>query len=132
MEVSMADDLFQPGPNDTQELDPEKKFYDDLVGEGKKFKDPEALARSKIESDRFIANLLREQSEMRETLNKRINEEEFLNRLEQFSKPKSPDAGNQPPTDGTPSTAITPQDVEKIIETREAERVRKSNLDTSI
>lgn len=125
-------DLFQTDPDEIPALDPNKVYKDELVGEGKKFKDEEALARAKVESDRYIAQLLREQEEMRQALNKRINEEEFLTKLETLSKGKSPDPQDPPVNDGTQTTAITPEAVEEIIARREAENQRKTNLATAI
>jgi hypothetical protein len=49
------DNLFDgdgPAP-----LDPDKDYFSELVGEGRKFKDPKDLARSKMESDRYIKTL---------------------------------------------------------------------------
>jgi hypothetical protein len=44
MNLLEEDDLQPP------QLDETKKYYEELVGEGRKFKDPEALARSKFEA----------------------------------------------------------------------------------
>lgn len=42
-----------------------KEFLPEYVGEGKKFRDAEALAKSKYEADQFIETLKREQAELR-------------------------------------------------------------------
>lgn len=42
--------------------------FEDLVGEGKKFKDPDALAHAKQEADRVIKDREREAAELREAL----------------------------------------------------------------
>ena len=54
--------LFDQNNND---FDPNKSYLEDLVGEGKKFKDLEALARGKAESDAFVKRLEAEQAELR-------------------------------------------------------------------
>lgn len=46
-------------------IDETKKYFDDLVGEGKKFKDPEQLARGKWHADHTIAVMERRMDELR-------------------------------------------------------------------
>lgn len=53
----MTEDLFVEKPQDQQPLDPNKNYLEELVGEGKKFSDAEALAKGKAESDNYIKNL---------------------------------------------------------------------------
>jgi hypothetical protein len=119
-------DPFETDPSETPNV--EVKF-EDLVGEGKKYKDPEAAAKAIVEKDRFIERLKQEAAEAREAAQKRINEEEFLTKLEALSRGKSPDAGNQPPADGTQTAAVTPEAVEEIINKREAARKRQANIE---
>lgn len=54
----------------------------ELVGEGKKFKDIEALAKSKLEADAFIEQLKGEGAEMRAALDDKTAKEELLRSLE--------------------------------------------------
>lgn len=56
-------------------------YHDRLVGEGKKFKDVEALARGKWEADQTVAARERELREIRDELNKRLNMEELVNKI---------------------------------------------------
>jgi hypothetical protein len=51
-------------PNTTPQLDPNKNYLEELVGEGKKFKTIEDLARGKYESDVYIDTLTRKQDEI--------------------------------------------------------------------
>lgn len=53
-----------------------------LVGEGKKFKSVEDLAKGKLEADRFIESLLREKAELLETLNKKQTEDQVQKSLQ--------------------------------------------------
>jgi len=81
----MSDDMFNSlGDNqDTNDSLPEDKNYlEDLVGEGKKFADSEALAKGKAESDAFILKLQQENLELREDLNKRLTAEEVARQLQ--------------------------------------------------
>lgn len=66
---------------------------DTLVGEGKKFKDLEALAKAKLESDRHIARLEAEAALQREEIAKRATVEDFLDRIE--SRARTPENLNQ-------------------------------------
>src|SRR6266700_391496 len=60
----MIDNLLEPEA-DLPNVDPDKDYFKELVGEGKKFKSPEDLARGKFESDQFIEILKKRQDEMR-------------------------------------------------------------------
>lgn len=51
---------------DPPQIDTDKKYYEDLVGEGKRYKDPETLARSKVQADAYIKVLETRADEMRE------------------------------------------------------------------
>lgn len=70
----------------------------ELVGEGKKFKTVEDLARGKAEADAFIARLQEEQAALRRELEARLTVEEQIARIKQ--------APSQPVT--TPTTATSP------------------------
>lgn len=74
-------DLFQDDQNSKEQPSQTDNYFDQLVGEGKKFKDNEALARGKFESDEFIAKLTREMREMREELDKKSTTEELIDKL---------------------------------------------------
>lgn len=89
----MPDDLFTKATESTDNsvfnegsnrpnIDPNKNYLEDLVGEGRKFKTVEDLARGKAESDAFINSLLREKAEVLEELNKRLTVEDLLDKLE--------------------------------------------------
>lgn len=57
----MTDNLL---PED--EIDPNTNYLENLVGEGKKFKTPEDLARGKYEADLYVNTLTKRMDEMRE------------------------------------------------------------------
>lgn len=63
----MTEDLFKD--IDIQ-VDPNKNYLEDLVGDGKKFKDVEALAKGKYMSDTYIPVLERQLDELRGDYNK--------------------------------------------------------------
>lgn len=60
------DDLFSAG--EQFEVDPNKNYYEELVGENKKFKDNEALARTVFYKDQHISTLEAERAREREQM----------------------------------------------------------------
>lgn len=58
-------DLFANTDNDEVQLDPSKNYLEELVGEGKKFKTPEGLARGKVESDAYIITLTKRMDDLK-------------------------------------------------------------------
>lgn len=111
----------------------EKNYLEELVGEGKKYKDPQALAKSRVKADEFIEQLKRENAGLRQDLNQRVKMEEFLGKMEQVSR-EAPikdqeQLGSEPESE---RTAIKPEDlepvVERIYEAREARAARQQNL----
>lgn len=81
------DDLFQTN-NDLPSIDPNKKYLDEYVGEGKKFKDPEELAKSKFHADTYIPILERrldqeraERAELKKEFETRAKLEELIAQL---------------------------------------------------
>lgn len=104
----------------------------DLVGEGKKFKTPDDLAKAKLESDRFIEKLQNEQRELREELAKRLSAEEALRRAQEAGSrveqgattPQTPPPQRQPeqPTDIS-------SEVEKALNRRDQQKTVQSNIE---
>src|SRR5690606_2097286 len=95
--------------------------------------DNETVAKAVFEKDRFIARLLQEKKEVEEALNKRLNEEEFLTKLEQLSQ--RPAAGGEavpPQTNGADATAFDEKKISEIVAAqvaaREAESRKAANL----
>lgn len=104
--------------------------YEDLVGEGKKYKTQDDAATALMEKDRYIKQLERENAEAREAALKRINEEEFLAKLEAIARPQSPNEQDNPVErrDEPDKSAITPETVERILEERDAKKLREANI----
>lgn len=102
---------------------------DQLVGDGKKFKTIEDLAKAKLESDAFIERLKQENAGIREDLNTRVRMEELLERLEGGSSEGTNSQGNNQNQDNSPDNS---PDIETLIEQklqrRDAERTASQNL----
>jgi hypothetical protein len=90
----MTDIFDSSNPNPAQPA-PTENVVDALVGENKKFRDLEALAKGKLEADKTIEARERELSELRAELAKRIDAEtelrtirEEMSRLREAPNPK--------------------------------------------
>lgn len=68
----MTNNLFDP--NLPPQVDPNKNYLEELVGENKKFKTPEEMARGKVESDNYIKTLEMKLDQLREDYTK-VSEE---------------------------------------------------------
>lgn len=102
---------------------------DQLVGEGKKFKTLEDLAKAKLESDAFIVRLQQEMAGIREDLNTRVRMEELLDRLESNPDEGTNNAGNNQNQNNSPDNS---PDFETLIEQkltkRDADRKASDNV----
>jgi len=84
-------------------------YLENLVGEGKKFKDTEALAKGKIEADNYVKTLERKADELAKELSTRLSLEEFL----KTSKQTPPTNTNGASNNSTPSGNERPASVEE-------------------
>lgn len=96
---------------------------DQLVGEGKKFKDIEALAKSKIESDNYIQILTARMDELRadhlklqEERNSSAHLQELIDRLDN----RRNEPAQTPP--GNDVKPLQPEDIQKLLDTELTKR----------
>jgi len=127
-------DLFTaPTTSDTTATE---ATFEALVGEGKKFKTPEDLAKAKAESDRFIQQLQGELSGLRQELSTRQTLEQLMDKVNTQRAPDSTSQShNQNSQDGEGTTAVkslTEEDIGRLVEQRltqaEQARIHQSNL----
>lgn len=139
----MADDLFSGNDQNSENTPPkvpeDKNYLEELVGEGKKFKDVQSLAKGKAEADAYITNLLSRVDEMKSELNTRLTLEQFMDKMNQSRQPdgnresgndESPvnrEEQNQTPNQNGAAT-IKPEDIERIIDERERKKVADRNV----
>lgn len=121
----MTTTLFDQNES-SQQNNESASHLDTLVGDGKKFKTVEDLAKGKVESDRFIEQLQSELDGLRSDLATRARLEDLLDQIE--PKQNTNSGGNQAPrNDSTPAP-----DIEKLIENtltrRERERTIAENI----
>jgi hypothetical protein len=114
MTVALFEDVLNIEP-----IDPDKDYRSELVGEGKKYKDDAALARSRVEADRHIQRLEAEQKAMRTDLNSRLSLEELVTKLSSYKAPDpAPQGGDDNSHDTSKQPALTAEDLAKIVDER--------------
>lgn len=108
---------------------PAEVSADQLVGEGKKYKTPDDLAKAKLHADTHIERLTQELEALRTDLNTRITLEEFMTKV---SSPNNV----APVVDPTPSTVapanadnLTAEKVQEILDQRDAQKTRAANTE---
>jgi hypothetical protein len=107
-------DLFADDDTEVQ-IDQSKNYLEELVGEGKKFKSPEDLARGKFESDAFIARLQNEMKGLRSELNTRLKLEEVVDKITASRSESPSNDGNQSREPDVDKSALSPDDVRELI-----------------
>lgn len=122
-------DLFDD--QDEPVVDQTKDYLSELVGEDKKFKTPQDLAKAKAESDAFIERLKAENAGLRNDLKTRLKLEEVVDRI---SSAKSPSSEQEPEAheQDEAKSAITPEQIkamvaETLTEGQKAEQRRRNN-----
>lgn len=125
-----APDLF--ANTDLSTIDPDKDYYEELVGPGKKYADQKAFARSRVEADQHIARLEDEQKRLRQELTTRLDYETFLDQLKKT--PVAPPVVTPPVEPPRELTGLRTEDIERLLEQklqqREQERTAEQNLNT--
>jgi len=101
-----------------------ENFLDHLVGEGKKFTDPEAMAKGKYESDRHVSNLEKQLAELKEDLDKATQMDEMMELIRNQQKPVEPEPDNVDPGQTGPDQ-MTPEALKAIVENHVSERDRQ-------
>lgn len=125
--------LFDQNKTNFQ-IDPSKEYLGELVGEGKKFKDAEALAKGKLESDGFIDRLQRENAEMRADFMRLKEEHDAVPRLQELIDrlSKQPDANSELTPDANAKDqkpAIELKDIESLFENKYQEQRSRERQD---
>lgn len=123
----MSDSLFgddQTPPNDDTD------FFEQLVGDGKKYKTPQLLAKSAVDKDKFIEQLKTEMSELRGELKTRLTLEELADQA--LSRRKDDETPPTPRQDVAPENRDTPVDLQKevlrLLQEERSKESRQTNL----
>jgi len=112
-------------------------FYEVLVGEDKKFKDNEALAKAKVESDKFIEQLKAENNEMRTKLSSfneqsdaKANLEVLIDRLSKLQNSTNNNPSkveNEPKFDPNTLEPLVSKKVQETISAFESQKQMAAN-----
>jgi type IV secretory pathway VirJ component len=138
-ESSQTEDTTQTEQtiNETQ---PQESFLAKLVeAKGDNWKDPEVLAKGKLESDKYIAELERQLKEMQEDLKKEDYAEKILQEIRNKatdtsnvsqSLPNNNSAGTNDET--TPQASLSEEDLKSLVEKTLTEREKQSTVSQNI
>lgn len=100
----------------------------ELVGEGKKFKTVDDLARGKLEADTFIDKLKTENAALREALDSDGSPDEVLKRINDLLQSKGSENATATKSNQSPSESLTEEKVLELLSKREREEKVKSNI----
>lgn len=101
--------------------------FDDLVGEGKKFKDPDAVAKKVVHADQHIGNLEKELGELREELTKRTAIEDMITQLENRQTPARQELDTTQQEPGKDKADLAAQ-VQELLKTEKEKDRREANI----
>lgn len=134
MTISLFDEQTNALNNANTNVNP----LEELVGEGKKFKTPEDLARGKLEADAFIKRLEGELQGLRNELNTRQTLEQLMDKMAANGGSNADSSNqltsNQTSNNGDGTKSFTEDDVMRIVESKlsEAEKIRVQNNNLSL
>lgn len=116
----MSEDLFNEENKDAPVIDPDKDYFEEFVGEGKKYKDSKAAGRAILEKDLYIERLEKEGSEYRQEIQSRLSIEEALTKMNSESNTNSNAQATSQQEDGNTgandSQGITPEAIDNLVE----------------
>lgn len=123
--------LFQDG-NDSQVTIPDNAL-ETLVGDGKKFKDVEALAKGKFESDIFIDTLKTEGrskdaeiQRLQDELKTRVTMQEFIDKVNERGLP------DDQPHDPSRTQKVQEVDIDKLLDNKLQQLSKKAQAEQNI
>lgn len=115
-------DVFNTDPSEVTQTLEDKNYLEELVGDNKKFKDVQSLAKGKAEADMYIETLTRKLDALSEEVNKRKTAEEIADQLrsQMADRSSSSQETHQSPVenenDGQDKLSMA--DIEKLVEER--------------
>lgn len=105
--------------------------FEDLVGEGKKFKDPDALAKKVVHADKHIDNLEQELAEMRTELSARLKVEEMLDKFKPApAEPTREVPAHNPQEPGSKEIDLTAE-VQRLLRAEKDKDKRDHNIEAT-
>jgi hypothetical protein len=101
-----------------------------LVGEGKKFKTVEDLAKGKLESDTFIERLQVENKALRESLDGEGNPELVLAKINEYLTKKGSENADKGQSNQSQAQPLTQEKVLELLQQRELETKVQNNVES--
>lgn len=136
--------MADPATTDKEQT-AEESFLRQFVGEGKKYRSEEELAKAYANADRFIQHLTTQTDELKSELDKRMAVEDFIKQTTQQDTSQQKDDQVDPNPGNTPDvTATEPKESKQVDESELIERIKAElrkekesesadkNLDTTI
>lgn len=134
-------DIFSEG-SATPELpfsDPNQVTLEDLVGEGKKYKTSEDLAKAVAHANNHIKQLEQDTATLKSELQQRVSVEDAIKQLtSKNEQPTNSEPAYQPPsevpvqTESKPSASITLEDVKRLLQEDKQQTYAEQNLTKAI
>lgn len=116
--------LFQDDSDNS--IDPDKDYFSELVGEGKKYKDQTAAGRALVEKDSFIDRLKAEAAGLRQELSTRLKLEEVVSKISSATPPNNDDNQNREQGLDKAANQLTSEDVSKLVTQAMSETEKKT------
>ena len=118
---------------EVQNAQTNESFVAQLVGEGKKFKDLEALAKGKLEADRHIGEITKTLDELRAELAKQDYAKSLLESMNKGSETRTEQPPpNNPSPSNTENTTQSASDIESLVEKVITEKERNRTVSQNI
>lgn len=115
--------LLEEGNDQLPQFEPDKSYIEELVGEGKKFKSIEDLAKGKLTSDSYIKVMERQQDELRQMYLKEREENIARAKIEDLLNQSRLTSNENPVKEVSPSPP--PVDIESLLDRKLSERERE-------
>lgn len=128
--MSDQDSLF----NDDQLVDPDKDYFSELVGDGKKYKDPVAAGRALVEKDAHIKTIEQENADLRAEVSKRKAMQELVDQIgTRTNPPPASQQNNQNAQGVAPQVQSQPkvEDVQTLVRDEVAKIATASQQSTN-
>ncbi len=123
------DDIFDTvDPSELNRKDEDRNYLEELVGEGRKFKSPEDLAKGKFYADQAIDVLKQRLQEAQNELQNRKSLEDFMTEMKTLKTPVEPEYRVSPDAPKPVEVDIESQ-FEQLFAKREAKQRMESNRD---
>ncbi len=121
--------LFNDNDHTVVTIDPEKNYFEELVGPDRPYRDEKALARGTAEKEAFILRLKKELEGLRGELSTRTRMEELLERLSSAPTPATTTPVEpQTPQEPRAADVMTPEKVQELWNENERKRIADNNV----